>query len=520
MSAKDLFAQQGMFKTLNLAQQMAADAKAGKGGMFADALGTITLDTGAMLRLASKLTASYLSYSALETLIKSFSDNPAIMDSVKVDVPQVGAFGYLQLQEDTLGVARFLAAMKASNLLVAESEKSLEAAKERYKTVLVERDLKAKSLGQANMLLNGVFILTEADAKSVSEYDISYLKRFEGKPLEEVLADAQAKQLIDKVLRKQYPGEYTSIIAGEKEVAQHYSEYSKTSVGTMSMLGFAAVFLNNVVEMGSQSHGHKLLLAPMAKDGVIELVGIAKNVASALSKNDQLVEGTFSLTADGKTITGIPASKVLKSLAPEQLAGFRTSMIGNSTSSFVSQLDRRSPVYAADILDRLVDRDTKESFAKAAYSVENPDTFSFKAAFAPSSEAKSALKSADKNVKLRLYEESFEKAEDPVEKVYASLQTKVRADVEKITNQDLRRIMLVQGSESINIGNAVVRMEQPGLQGLADRQEMTIAALPQVAPDTAAPKPTGAPASAAPGKTEPNKKTSPPAKANKSKAKA
>ncbi len=516
MSAKELFEQQGMFKTMNLAQKMAADAKAGKGGAFVDAMGTLTLDTASMLRLASKLTASYLSYSALETLMKSFSDNPRIMEGVKVDVPQVGAFGYLQLHEDTLGVARFLAAMKASNLLVAESEKSLEAAKARYKAVLTERDEKAKSLGQAHMLLNGAFIVDPGSLKSASDLDLAYLKKFEGKPLDEVLKDEQAKQLIHKVLQEKFPGEYTSILAGEKEVAQHYSEYSKTSVGTMSMIGFAAVFLSNVVDMGSQSHAHKLLLAPMAKDGVIELVSIAKNIASALSKNDQLVEGTFSLTADGKTITGIPASKVLKSLAPEQLAGFRSSMIGNSSTSFVSQLDRRSPVFAADILDRLVDRDTKQAFAKTAFSVENPDTFSFKAAFAPTPQATEVLKPADKNIKLRVYEESFDKAEDPTEKIYGSLQAKVRSDVEKITNQDLRRIMLVQGTEALNLGNAVIRMEQPGLQGLADRQEMTVASLQQVMPDVGAPAPAEktAPAATPATKPESNKKSAAPAKSS------
>lgn len=487
MTARQLFETNGMVSTVNLLQKMTADAKAGKNGMMMDSLGALTLDTGAILRLALRMTASHLSYSALENLMTSFSNNPKIMDGVSINVPQLGALGQLQLQEDTMGVARFLVAMKASNLLVAESEKSLEAAKIRYAQVMADRDDKAKSLGAATMLVNGVFNLSDASLKAISGQDLGYLKGFYGKPLEEVLKDPTANLMINRELSTSNPNEYKSIAQGEKEVATHYAEYAKTTAGTLSMLGFAATFLNNVMDMGRRSAAHQVLLVPMAKDGAVELFGIVKNVISALSKNDDLVEGTFTITADGKTTAGVPASKVLKSLSSEQLDGFRNAMVGNSNQSYLSQLDRRSTNYAADILDRLVDRDNKGAFAKTVYSMDNADMFSFKSAFA-GADGKSTLKPIDLKVKRRLYEDNFDKAEDSTEQLYGKLQRDVKVDVTKLTNQDLRRIMMVQGLESLQIGSALVRLEQPGLQGLADRQEMTVAALSQAKPDIEAPK--------------------------------
>lgn len=492
MTAKELFAKKGMYATLNLAQSLAADAKAGKNGMFMDSMGAISMDLGATLRLASRLAAPYLSYAALEKLMTSFSENPTIMDSVSIDVPQVGMLNP-QLNEDLLGVARFLVAMKASNQLVIESEKSLETAKTRYKQLMQERDEKTADLGRAHLLMDGTTHITPEQSKSkvISAQDYEYLQSFNGKPLEETLKDQQATYLIDAILKDKYPGEYKSIIAGEKEVASHYSEYAKTSVGTLSMLGFASVFLNSVIDMGNRSPVHQLLLVPMAKDGVIELLGIVKNVISALSRNDELVEGTFSLTVDGNTKSGIKASKVLKSLSDDQLTGFRNAMIGNDANSYLTKLDHQSSTYAADIMDRLVDRDAKEAFAKTALARENPDTFSFKTAFATNIKPNKAKDIDTKDVKTRLYEKNQETTTDETDMVFGKLQTMVKKDITSLTNQDMRRIMMLgDHKQSLAIGNAIVRLEQPGLQGLAEQYETRTATLPMATQDVLSKKKT------------------------------
>jgi hypothetical protein len=527
MTARQLFEQQGMYSTLNLAAQMQADAKANKNGMFADALGTITMDTGAMLRLAARLTASFLSFTALEKLMNSFSDHKNIMDGISVDVPQIAALSP-QLQGDVMGVARFLVAMKASNALVQESEKSLESAKERYHKLMAERDEKAASLGKANFLVNGVFQLNEAELKGVDAQDLEALKPFYGKPLEDVLKNTQATHLLDRELRARYPGEYVSILDGEKEVASHYSEFAKTSVGTLSMLGFASVFIKNVVDMGAQSDFHKVLLVPMAKDGVVELVGIVKNVVSALSRNDDLVEGTFSITTKGKTTGGVAASKVLKSLPEEQLNAFRGNLIGAQDASYVSRLDTRAPTFAADILDRLVDRDIKEDVAKTSLSVENPDTFSFKTAFAADNNAFASKGVDPVRLKKRFYEENLEGATDEKDVPIGKLQAQVKKDVTKITNQDLRRIMMLgKSTESLVVGDSIIRMEQPGLQGLADQQELRAMTLAQATQDVKSQKipeskeaPAAPSAEPAPTPTPAPGKKGTGSKSNKGKAKA
>ncbi len=527
MTARQLFEQQGMYSTLNLAAQMQADAKANKNGMFADALGTITMDTGAMLRLAARLTASFLSFTALEKLMNSFSDHKNIMDGISVDVPQIAALSP-QLQGDVMGVARFLVAMKASNALVQESEKSLESAKERYHKLMAERDEKAASLGKANFLVNGVFQLNEAELKGVDAQDLEVLKPFYGKPLEDVLKNTQATHLLDRELRARYPGEYVSILDGEKEVASHYSEFAKTSVGTLSMLGFASVFIKNVVDMGAQSDFHKVLLVPMAKDGVVELVGIVKNVVSALSRNDDLVEGTFSITTKGKTTGGVAASKVLKSLPEEQLNAFRGNLIGAQDASYVSRLDTRAPTFAADILDRLVDRDIKEDVAKTSLSVENPDTFSFKTAFAADNNAFASKGVDPVRLKKRFYEENLEGATDEKDVPIGKLQAQVKKDVTKITNQDLRRIMMLgKSTESLVVGDSIIRMEQPGLQGLADQQELRAMTLAQATQDVKSQKipeskeaPAAPSAEPAPTPTPAPSKKGTGSKSNKGKAKA
>ena len=485
MTARELFAVQGMASTMAQVQRIAADAKANKGGALTDAMGALTMDTGSLLRLSMRMTASYLSFTALEALLTTMADDASLMDKVTVDIPQLGALGPPQLQDELMGAARFLVAMKAANQMVATSEKSLDAAKTRYRTILKDRETKAVSLGKANMLVNGVFNLgnVESSAKALSVPDMAYLKGFYGKPLDVTLKDPLARELINRELQAQEPGEYVAILEGEKEVAQHYSAYSRTAVGTLSMLGFGSMFMSKVMDLANQSDLHKLMLLPLAKDGAVEMVGMVKGLVAALARNDDLIEGTFSITTvDGKTTTGIGASRLLKSLTKEQLAVFRKSLIGGGTSSYIAVLDRQMPTSAADILDRVVEREAKGVFAKSALSMENPDMFSFKSTFVPPVGAQG--KRVEQKIKQRLYEEDLEIVQDDDSKPFSEVQKIVRADVTKMSNQDLRRIMLShKGAESLPVGDVLIRMEQPGLQGLADRQEMTMAAIAQAQQD-------------------------------------
>ena len=266
----------------------------------------------------------------------------------------------------------------------------------------------------------------------------------------------------------------------------------------------------------------------MANDGVVELVGIVKNVVSALSRNNDLVEGTFSITTKGKTTGGVAASKVLKSLPEEQLNAFRGNLIGAQDASYVSRLDTRAPTFAADILDRLVDRDIKEDVAKTSLSVENPDTFSFKTAFAADNNAFASKGVDPVRLKKRFYEENLEGATDEKDVPIGKLQAQVKKDVTKITNQDLRRIMMLgKSTESLVVGDSIIRMEQPGLQGLADQQELRAMTLAQATQDVKSQKipeskeaPAAPSAEPAPTPTPAPSKKGTGSKSNKGKAKA
>lgn len=496
MTAQELFGAHGTLSTMNLVQSIAADARAGKGNAMVDAAGAITLDTGSMLRLASRLASSYVSYSALDKLMTSFSSNPALLAQVKIDVPQIplASQGGMQIQEQVYGVARFLAAIKASNLLVAESEKSLEEAKKTYQKMMLTLDQKARDLGKALLLVNGLdkFELPESKATELglSRQDYSYLKRFEGKAFDDVRKDALAVTIMDEFLRKKYPNDYKTVAEDEEKLATHYAEYTKTVVGAASMAGFTAMFLSKTVEMGSESNVHKLLLIPMIKDNVGELVSTVKHVVGALSKNDELVEGTFSLIIGDDVVTGLTASKALKKVSDEQLAAFRKGFIG-SPSSYLSKLDRQSPEFSADIIDRLAEDDAKNVFAKSFF--EQSDSFTFKLAFAQKGQkGVSEITLKDKKAKMasiknKVYQEDapqqFEK--DSPEEAYGRLQKSVRSEILSLSNQDLRRLMLMSGEKMLVLGNAVIRMEQPGLQGLADQRAMRLSSRGQVTQDVA-----------------------------------
>lgn len=477
MTAKELFAQQGVYSLMGSLQDMQKNPGQ-TNSMANNVLGAVQGDTASLLRIAIKLTASHLSYAALDGMMASMSENPKIMDSVVIDVPQVGALGQMGLQAELMGVAKFLAAMKASNLMVEEGDKRLEQAKTRYQKVLAERDELAKTLGVAALTVNGAFELQEgqmksAELKSASSQNLAYLRQFYGKPFDEVRKDEQARVLINAELQARYPKEYKPLLAAEQEVVEHYREYAKTANGTLSMMGFAAMFLNNAIELGQKSDAHKLLLTPMIKDGVVEMGGVIKNVIASLNKNDELVEGTFSLTMNGKTANGISASKLIASLDEEQIKEFKNAIIGNEKGSYMRKLDLRCSDYAADILDRLVDDDKKANFAKAVYKQEETDTFSFKMVFDSQPKLqKKEIMAMTKNVKARVYDDDLSTATSGTEQAIGEVQNLVRKDIKKLTNQDIRRIMLVQNQSELVLGSAVVRMEQPGLQGLADRQEM------------------------------------------------
>jgi len=509
MTAKELFANQGTYKMMASLQEMQKNP--GKANSMAnDLMGAAMGDTGSQLRIALKMTTSYLSYAALDGMMASMSENPAIMNSVVVDVPQVGALGHMGLQAELMGVAKFLAAMKASNLMVGEGGKRLELAKTNYQKVLAERDQLAATLGVAALTVNGAFELPESTLKSPtlkssSNQNLAYLRQFYGKPFAEVRKDPQAVALINAELEARYPNEYKPLLASEQQVTEHYREYAKTANGTLSMMGFAAMFLNNAVELGQKSDAHKLLLSPMIKDGVVEMGGVIKNVIASLNKNDELVDGTFSLTMNGKVLNGITASKVISSLDEAQVNEFKKAIIGNENVSYMGKLDRRCSDYAADILDRLVDGDKKASFAKAVYKQEEGETFSFKMVFDPQAKMqKKEVMATTRNVRDKVYNADLTGSTAGTEQAIGEVQNLVRKDIRKLTNQDIRRIMLIQDKFELVLGSAVVRMEQPGLQGLADRQEMNSRTVGcQVAQAAPAPSKTS---------TQPRKPAKPPKK--------
>lgn len=495
MTARELFAAGGTVKTMNMLQKM--QTSPGSGGFSTD-------PTVLSLKLASHMASSYLSYTALEVLMNSFAENPNLMNEVTVDVPMLGlATGQLELQEEILGVARFLAAMTAANRLTGEGEKRLEQAKSTYAEALKAKAQAIESWGAARTVVNGVSEL--AVAKGLSQDEKDYLMTFSSKEWADVMKDTAAKEIIAKALAVQNPALAKQWLQSEREVVSHYREYTKTAVGSLSMLGFGALFLSNAVELGSRSDGHKLLLVPMAKDGAVELISTIKTVVASVARNDILVEGSFVLMAGDKVTRGISASSLMGSLSEAQLQAFQQQLIGVN-SSYLTQLDRRCSDFASDVLDRLVDKDIKAGFLEHVGRNSVPmESFTFKTAFAPKQPKGMEFKALDRNVKSRVYSEDHVESSDPVKKWYGEIQRSVRQGATKLNNQDLRRIMLLQsaqGTGSFDLAGARIVIETPGMQGLADQHDMaarstdceiTARARPVVAP-AAEPKPTTKPA--------------------------
>lgn len=487
-TARQLFDSGNLFTTMDMFSKISAECPELSTGGLALFSAILSGD----IKGASKEVANFvldkliesISYSALNQAVQSMTNNPKLLDEVKVEVPQVVhlvALGGLKAHDEIMGIARFLAAMKVSNRIIEEGYKKLEDAKILYKKTLYEQETYAKTLGASAMLLNGVFKLDEKQLQSrelafQGNGNLSYLKKQYGKPLDEVLKDPIARGLIDSELRARFPEKYLAVSQAERKVVSHYSAYANATTGTLSMLGFSALFLKRAEKIAKRSPLHTVAVLPFAGDAMGEVFAMGKNVIGIYSKSDELIEGTFTYSSKGKTIRGLTASNVFSKLSSAELEVLGERLIGDRNALLI-RLDGRCAEFSSDIMDRLVDRESKQNLAKNIYESGSAlEEFSFKSSFAPSTSkvGGKTLRALDVNVKKRLYSENHVSATSGNELIYGQIQNAVRKNVSKLNNQDLRRFIFLGGENQIRLRGATIRMEQPGIQGLTDQYEMNL----------------------------------------------
>lgn len=446
---------------------------AASGGFFGSLFGAasdVLLDT---------LTAE-MSYQALDYFFAQMSDNPNLLREVKVTLPKSDPSMSPELKQQLVSMGTFLVAIKASGKILDASEKDFDSASQSYRKVLDSRAAVAKLLGDAFYAKEGLFASDkEAQARNqqyLSAADRDYLEAFRDKKPEEFLRDFNAQNIALTYLSRSNPKEYANYRLEVDEFKTHYGAYARTAVGAASMVGFSAMFIKkakNVLEKNGLAGASPLM--SLAGDGLTELITLAPRISKTLTRSPDSQDGTFAVRLPNKeSKRELSAAKVFSQLGDEAKQDFQRSLFKSGQPGYFGSLGEKYPLVAGQIMDSLVEKESRKALIKGYLQQEDIPDFSFQNALGDSGKTARQLKAS----LFRSVPDIASTQED--EKAIALVQKDIRDKLAKWDNSTLRRVMFANKAANLpagqlDVGGYLVSIESPGMKGIMEYEEMAIA---------------------------------------------
>ena len=422
---------------------------------------------------------SEMSYQALDYFFGQMSEQPDLLKDITVTLPKAEANWSPEMKQQIVNMGTFLVAIKGSGKIIDASEKDFTAATDSYRKVLEARASAAKLLGEAFYAREGLFASDkEGQARGQSyltEADRAYLETLRDKKPEEFLRDFQAQNIALTYLKGLNPKEYGDYRLSVGEFKTHYGAYAKTSVGAASMLGFSAMFIKrakNLVEKNGLAAAGPMLA--LAGDGLTEITTLAPRVYKTLNESPDHQDGTFSLRlANGEIKRGLSADKVFSNLDEATLGQFRERLFLNTQAGYFGQLGEKYPQMAGQMLDHLVEKESRQAFIKGYLEESDLPDFSFQNTLTVTGKKQRELKSA-----LFRSAPPLSSAQAD-EQAIARVQKDVRDKLNKWDNSALRRVMFAnrragQPDGQMALEGTLVSIDSPGMRGIMDYEEMAV----------------------------------------------
>lgn len=430
------------------------------------------------------LLVSHLSYKALDLYFANMSDNPNLLDDIKINMPKADGLTP-EAKQQVATLAGFLVAIKGSGKIIDASQNDFETAKNSYRKVMEQREQAARLLGNLLFQRSGLAATEKEEAARKSlvltPEQREYLDYFRDRKPEDLLHDFQAQNLALQFMQKSDPEFMKGYQAEMQTLTTHYTAYARAATGATSMLAFSSLFLKRTKNLLEKSPQQPATIAPvlsMAGDGLTEVLSLGKRATTLLTNSDDFTDGSFALVKNRERMAGLSAAKLIDKLDDTGRGVLTEGLVRNGTSGYLYQLYTRRPETVGNIADDATSKNDRAAFAKAYYELEDAPDFTFVNALekAPDGAGKRNL-AKDLLVQLA---KADAVADD--EKALAKVQQAIADNTKKWDNTTLRQVVLAnnQGNAAapaLRLGDAEVIIDVPGMSGLVDYEQMVMGAM-------------------------------------------
>lgn len=433
---------------------------------------------------------SELSYSAIDQLFGQMTDDKDILRRVAVEVPDTSKLAP-PIRKQVLSMAAYLAAIKASGVMIDASLKDFEAAKSSYLKAIEIRRMAVEVMGEALTAHAGLEASVAEGKKRGTNYitdpaEKALLESFHGRSKEELLNDFEAQNLALNYAKTKRPELYKNYSMEVQQVKTHYGAYARTMVGAGSMLGFTSLFLKKAKTMfEQQGQASLLILQPLLMQALQEAISLAPRVKNTFDGGDDMIDGSFKIRIEGQEKplkSRLTAKKALDALDNETQAQYKDTLINPKGNGLVYALYKRNPKQAGALLDHLSSKDTRSAISKHYLQRAEASDFNFQNAF----DGKFPLSKAEKNdLTANLLNTLIEsKTADEGDKALIKAQEEVRGNLSKYNNADLRKLIFSAPNQSriapgINLGKTTIQIDALGISGMAEHDEIVGGSLAQ-----------------------------------------
>jgi hypothetical protein len=435
-----------------------------------------------------------VSFKALDIYFSQLTGKSDVLDAVEVEVPDTSKMS-VSMTHNVHHMAALLVAMKAAGRVIAEGNRESKTAKLKYKEVMALRE------EAAGMLVDGMRPAADGQtpptALAPRAGDQPFLEQFAQAKREDMVKDTRVQDLALELWSAKDPVAYDRYTLAFSEMKGHYTSYTRTTMGTASMIGLSALYIKKLESLIKKNGAASAVVyTPLIEQGLSEMFSLVPKLMH-FGGEDSEEAGSFALDVDGKNAKGdVSAEKIFGALDEASKAAFQSIWIADQ-EGLLATLDATSPESAADIADRLITPETKKILAKQ-FAPEQGE-YSFQ---------RNVLgKVGDMRKYRAIAGELFTRNLPPPDKdcvgntkeqALRLAQRDLREGATKLRNRDLRRIAMARSEDPRNparpiaLGKSVIRVDKMGMGGLVDQQAMREdrqkVRMPQPAPQQPGPK--------------------------------
>lgn len=458
----------------------------------ANLLGGLNLSSaGSMLTdIALDTLISDMSYSAIEQLFGQMTDDKDILRRVAVEIPDTSKLAP-PVRKQVLSMAAYMAAIKASGVMIDASLKDFEAAKSSYLKAIEIRRKAVEVMGEALTAQAGLEASEAEGKKRGTNYisnpaDKALLESFRGRKIEDLMNDFEAQNVALNFAKNKRPELFKNYTLEVQQVKTHYGAYARTMAGAGSMLGFTAIFLKKAKTMFEQQGPASIqLLQPLAMQGLQEAISLAPRIKNTFDGGDDIVDGSFKIRVEGQekpVKSKLTAKKALDALDSDTQNQYKDSVINPKGNGLVFALYKRNPKQAGALIDHLSSKETRNAISKHYLQRADATDFNFQNAY----DGKFPLSKAEKtDLSTQLLASLIvSKAPDEGDKALIKAQEEIRGNLSKYNNEDLRKLIFAAPNQNkltpgITIGKTTIQIDALGISGMAEHDEIMSGSLNQ-----------------------------------------